>query len=84
LKIIFQYIVILHNIKKRAAYNRTAEIPVYLKPGITGKDIGIKATAFIETLAKKAGIKHLLQESLQKINTVLNYSGNVVIKNALT
>lgn len=46
--------------KKRTAYDRTAEITIYLKPGITGKGIGIKVAAFIESLAKKAGIKILI------------------------
>ena len=46
--------------KKRTAYNRTAEITIYLKHGFPGKGIGEKAVIFIENLAKETGIKVLI------------------------
>ena len=41
--------------KSRAAYNRTVELVIYLKPGITGKGIGSSALSF---LMQKATEKH--------------------------
>jgi len=46
--------------KKRQAYDRTAEISVYLKPGFTGKGIGKEALQYLENVAKKKGIAVLL------------------------
>jgi L-amino acid N-acyltransferase YncA len=45
--------------KKRQAYDRSAELSVYLKPEFTGKDIGRAALDNRETPAKKTGI-HVL------------------------
>jgi len=45
--------------KKRQAYDRSAEVSVYLKPEFTGKGIGLVALNHLETAAKKAGI-HVL------------------------
>jgi L-amino acid N-acyltransferase YncA len=50
----------LSQFKKRAAYDRTAEITVYLKPGITGKGIGVEALKFLELQARKLNIKVLI------------------------
>lgn len=46
--------------KKRPAYNRTAEITVYLKPGMTGKGIGSETLRFLEKKAKQVGIKNIV------------------------
>jgi L-amino acid N-acyltransferase YncA len=45
--------------KNRQAYDRSAEVSIYLKPGFTGKGIGHDALNHLETAAKKAGI-HVL------------------------
>ena len=46
--------------KKRQAYDRSAEITIYLKPGFTGKGIGKKAIQKMETIALGNGIRVLL------------------------
>ncbi|QLE02402.1 N-acetyltransferase family protein [Galbibacter sp. BG1] len=46
--------------KKRQAYDRTAEVTIYLKNGYEGKGIGKKSLLFIEEKAKANGIKNLL------------------------
>ncbi|MDD1719818.1 MAG: N-acetyltransferase family protein [Methanoregulaceae archaeon] len=53
--------------KKRQAYNRTAELSIYLKPGSTGKGIGAIALKFLEAAAKMAGI-HVLIGTLSSDN----------------
>jgi phosphinothricin acetyltransferase len=45
--------------KKRQAYDRSAEMSIYLKPEFTGKGIGLVALNHLEAAAKKAGI-HVL------------------------
>jgi len=45
--------------KMRQAYDRSAEVSIYLKPEITGRGIGLTALNHLETAAKKAGI-HVL------------------------
>ena len=45
--------------KKRQAYDRSAELSIYLKPGFTGKGIGLAALQHLEAAAKKSGI-HVL------------------------
>lgn len=45
--------VILTQHKKREAYDATAEVTIYLKPGFTGKGIGSKAIMFIEKKAQE-------------------------------
>ena len=45
--------------KKRQAYDRSAELSIYLKPEFTGKGIGLVALSHLEAAAKKAGI-HVL------------------------
>jgi phosphinothricin acetyltransferase len=42
--------------KKRQAYDRTAEITIYLKPAYSGKGIGEETLKFLETVAKKSEI----------------------------
>jgi L-amino acid N-acyltransferase YncA len=49
--------------KKRQAYDRSAELSIYLKPEFTGKGIGVDALICIEAAAKKAGI-HVLVGTL--------------------
>lgn len=39
--------------KKREAYDGTAEVTVYLKPGFTGKGLGSRAIRHVEDYAKK-------------------------------
>ena len=45
---------------KRQAYDRTAEISVYLKPGFTGKGIGQQTLEKLETVAREHGISVLI------------------------
>lgn len=46
--------------KKRQAYDRTAEVTIYLKPAFAGKGIGRKALEMVESIAKKNAISILL------------------------
>jgi L-amino acid N-acyltransferase YncA len=46
--------------KKRQAYDRTAEVSLYLKPGWTGRGIGKIAMKYLENAAKSAGIRVLI------------------------
>lgn len=46
--------------KKRQAYDRTAEITIYLKPGYSGKGIGKESMRLLETAAKINGISVLI------------------------
>jgi L-amino acid N-acyltransferase YncA len=50
----------LTQFKKREAYNRTAEITVYLRSGATGKGLGTTALLFLERQATELGIKVLI------------------------
>ena len=45
---------------KRQAYDRTAEISVYLKPEFTGKGIGRQTLEKMETVAREKGISVLI------------------------
>ncbi len=49
----------LSQFRKREAYDRTAEITIYLKPGHAGKGLGRRAMEHMESLAKGNGI-HVL------------------------
>ncbi len=55
--------VILSRFGKREAYGETAEVAVYLKPGHTGKGIGLAALRFIEDFAAARGM-HVLIASI--------------------
>ena len=46
--------------KKREAYDRTAEVTVYLKPEFSGKGIGSQALGFLQHYAGINGIKVLM------------------------
>ena len=46
--------------KKRQAYERTAEVTLYLKPEFTNHGIGKRTLEFLEETAKKTVIKSLL------------------------
>lgn len=51
----------MHNqFRKRQAYDRTAEITLYLKQGFTGRGIGSHIMQFMEDIARNAGIKVLV------------------------
>lgn len=50
----------LTNYKKRQAYDRTAEITIYLKPEFCGKGIGKHALQFLEKKAVKNNLKNLI------------------------
>jgi phosphinothricin acetyltransferase len=50
----------LTNHKKRQAYNRTAEITIYLAPQCCGKGIGRTALHFLEQKAIEVGLKNLI------------------------
>jgi phosphinothricin acetyltransferase len=45
--------VLITQYKKREAYDGTAEVTVYLKPGFTGKGVGSSAIKYIEEYARK-------------------------------
>lgn len=46
--------------KKRQAYDRTAELSIYLKPGYTGREIGVAALERLEEAAGRSGIRVLV------------------------
>ncbi|UGU15995.1 N-acetyltransferase family protein [Sinomicrobium kalidii] len=46
--------------KKRQAYNRTAEVTIYLKPEFNKKGIGKTALDYLEQKARQNGLKNLL------------------------
>ncbi|UBM57805.1 N-acetyltransferase family protein [Marinilongibacter aquaticus] len=48
------------NYKKRQAYDRTAEVTIYLNPGFEKKGIGRASLAKMEEVAKEKGFKNLL------------------------
>ncbi|MBP6872514.1 MAG: N-acetyltransferase [Bacteroidales bacterium] len=50
----------LSQYKKRQAYDRTAEISLYLKNGYTGRGIGRIALEYLEGIAREKGIHVLL------------------------
>ena len=50
----------LTQFRKKAAYDRTAEIGLYLKPEFTGKGIGHPAVAFLEKAAISKGIRVII------------------------
>ena len=50
----------LSQYKKRQAYDRTAEISLYLKPEYTGQRIGKEVLNHLEKVAKKNGISVLI------------------------
>ncbi|MGE4290483.1 MAG: N-acetyltransferase family protein [Salinivirgaceae bacterium] len=50
----------LGNWKPRQAYNRSAEVTIYLDKAFHGKGIGKQCLVFLETEAQKRGIKNLL------------------------
>ncbi|MEZ5106479.1 MAG: N-acetyltransferase family protein [Draconibacterium sp.] len=51
---------ILTNYKKRQAYDRTAEVTIYLKPEFCGKGLGKRALAYLEEKARENGLKNLI------------------------
>lgn len=46
--------------KKRPAYDRTAEISIYLKPEFADKGIGKAGLKYVEAVAKEVGLKNLV------------------------
>jgi L-amino acid N-acyltransferase YncA len=50
----------LTNYKKRQAYDRTAEVTLYLKPDYCRKGIGTEVLRFLESEAVEKGIKNLM------------------------
>jgi phosphinothricin acetyltransferase len=52
--------VYLSQFRKREAYDRTAEITVYLKPGSAGKGIGKYTLEYMEGIAREADIRVLV------------------------
>ncbi len=59
---------ILHGYSPREAYDGTAEVSVYLKPGFTGKGIGSLAVDFLEEWGKKQEL-HVLIAGICAENT---------------
>jgi phosphinothricin acetyltransferase len=52
--------VLLNQYKKKDAYDKTAEVTIYLRPEYTGKGIGTKAIEYIEKYAKEVGMHALI------------------------
>lgn len=50
----------LTNYKKRQAYDRTAEVTIYLKPEFCGKGIGRISLDHLEKKARENGLKNLI------------------------
>ena len=50
----------LTNYKKRQAYDRTAEVTIYLKPEFCNRGIGKTALMYLEKRAKENGLKNLI------------------------
>lgn len=50
----------LTNYKKRQAYDRTAEVTIYLKPEFCDRGIGRIALKYLEERAKENGLKNLI------------------------
>jgi len=50
----------LSQYKKRQAYDRTAEVTIYMKPGFTGPGIGTAAMQHMEQAAHQSGISVLI------------------------
>jgi L-amino acid N-acyltransferase YncA len=50
----------LTQFRKKKAYDRTAEIGIYLKPEFTGRGIGLEAITFLEQVALDKRIKVLI------------------------
>jgi L-amino acid N-acyltransferase YncA len=50
----------LTQFRKKKAYDRTADIGLYIKPEFTGKGIGRKATSFLEAIAITKQIKVII------------------------
>lgn len=46
--------------KKRQAYDRTAEVTIYLSPDYCGKGIGRTALAYLEKVARDVNIRNLI------------------------
>ncbi len=46
--------------KMRQAYDRTAELSIYMKPEYTGRGIGVVALKYLEDAAKTTGIRVLI------------------------
>lgn len=46
--------------KNRQAYDRTAEVTLYLKHDLTGRGIGVSALSQLEEIARKNGLRTLL------------------------
>lgn len=76
---VFQGYVLFTKWKSRQAFDRTAEVTVYLKKEASGKGIGTKAVTFIEERAAKKGIKVVVSlicgENIESIHLFekLNY-----------
>lgn len=51
---------IISNFKKREAFDVTAEITIYLKPGMSGKGIGKPALALLEDFARSVNLHSLI------------------------
>lgn len=50
----------LNQFRKKPAYDKTAELGVYLKPQFVRRGFGQKAVQYLETIAKKNGIEVLV------------------------
>ncbi|MGE5396049.1 MAG: N-acetyltransferase family protein [Chitinophagales bacterium] len=64
--------VILGQHKKREAYNRTAEVSVYLQPDYIGKGIGSKALQYIEEYARTKDLHVLVATICGENNKSIN------------
>ena len=57
---VYQTFLILENYKPRQAYDRTAEVTIYLHPDAQGKGIGKQALLFLEKQVEATYIKNLM------------------------
>lgn len=50
----------LGQLRKKEAYDISAEVTLYIKPEFTGKQIGVEVLSFMEKRAKIVGLKNLV------------------------
>jgi L-amino acid N-acyltransferase YncA len=67
--------------KPRQAYDRTAEITIYLKPEFWNKGIGKETIRMLEQVAKQNGICVLIGVITGENLSALNYLKNAAMKN---
>jgi len=75
--------VLIAQYNKRQAYDKTAEVTIYLKPDYMGKGIGQRALEFIEEIAKNQGFHSLIATiCAENVRSERLFSRNGYNKNA--